>query len=63
MQGAIRNSRFIGTEAFSGEAGRVALRALRGNTLVKGDVNGDAVADFVIQVTGLVSFNSGDFLL
>jgi hypothetical protein len=34
-----------------------------GNTLVKGDVNGDAVADFVIQVTVLVSFNSGDFLL
>jgi Ca2+-binding RTX toxin-like protein len=53
----------IGTEAFSGQAGELRYEHSDGNTRVKGDVNGDAIADFVIEVMGLVSFNSGDFLL
>ena len=53
----------IGTEAFSGDAGELRYEHSDGNTLVEGDVNGDGVADFVIQVAGLVNFNSGDFLL
>ena len=54
---------FIGTAAFSGVAGQLHYEHSGGNTLITGDVNGDAVADFVIQVAGLVSFTSGDFLL
>ena len=34
-----------------------------GSTLITGDVNGDTIADFVIQLSGLVSLSTGDFLL
>ncbi len=54
---------FIGTAAFSGVAGQLHYEHSGGNTLVTGDVNGDGVADLVIQVAGLVSLTSGDFLL
>ncbi|WP_052955161.1 cadherin domain-containing protein [Microvirga vignae] len=54
---------FIGSAAFSGVAGQLRYEQTSGNTQVMGDVNGDGVADFVIQVTGLVGFTSGDFLL
>ena len=54
---------FIGTAAFSGVAGQLHYEHSGGNTLVMGDVNGDGVADLVIQVSGLVSLTSGDFLL
>ncbi|PVE20484.1 hypothetical protein DC522_32055 [Microvirga sp. KLBC 81] len=54
---------FIGSAAFGGVAGQLRYEQTNGNTQVMGDVNGDGVADFVIQVTGLVGFTSGDFLL
>ena len=54
---------FIGSAPFSGVAGQLRYEQNNGNARVMGDVNGDGVADFVIQVTGLVSFTSGDFLL
>lgn len=54
---------FIGIAAFSGVAGQLRYEGTNGNTQVTGDVNVDRVADFVIQVTGLVGFTSGDFLL
>jgi Ca2+-binding RTX toxin-like protein len=54
---------FIGTVAFSGVAGQLHYEHSEGNTLVMGDVNGDGSADFVVQVAGLVSLTSGEFLL
>ena len=33
------------------------------NTIVRGDVNGDAVADFEIQLNGLHSLNASDFIM
>jgi serralysin len=50
---------FIGTGAFSGAAGQ--LRAVGG--LVQGDVNGDRVADFELQVNGVLQLLAGDFVL
>lgn len=32
-------------------------------TLVEGDTNGDAIADFQIELTGLVTLSAGDFIL
>ena len=32
-------------------------------TIVSGDVNGDRVADFEIEIAGIVNLRSGDFLL
>ena len=33
------------------------------NTIIQGDVNGDKVVDFHIQVMGSISFSSADFVL
>ena len=54
---------FIGTAAFSGTAGQLRFAQADGNTIAMGDVDGDAVADFAIQVTGLVNLSASDFLL
>lgn len=54
---------FIGAGAFTGTAGELRYEQSDGNTRVMGDVNGDGVADFMIQVTGVVNFGSGDFML
>lgn len=50
---------FIGSKAFTGEAGE--LRFSGG--IISGDVNGDGVADFQIAVTGVTKMYSGDFYL
>lgn len=54
---------FLGSGAFTGVAGQLRYQQTGGNTFVMGDVNGDGVADFVIQVNGTVSFVAGDFIL
>jgi Ca2+-binding RTX toxin-like protein len=61
--------RFIGTRGFSGAAGE--LRYFRSNvsgtindkTIVEGDVTGDRVADFQIELTGLHTLTATDFIL
>lgn len=50
---------FIGNKAFSGKAGELALH---GNIL-EGDINGDKVADFQIELVGVTSLQSSDFIL
>jgi hypothetical protein len=32
-------------------------------TVISGDINGDRVADFEIEIVGILQFTSGDFLL
>lgn len=58
---------FIGSRAFSGEAGelRVGQTLIGGEIayLVQGDRNGDAVADFVIEVHSNGMLQANDFLL
>jgi Ca2+-binding RTX toxin-like protein len=60
---------FIGNTAFSGVKGqlRFTQNDLPGTqldkTFVDGDVNGDGIADFRIQLTGLVNFTAADFVL
>jgi len=45
------------------KAGQLRYAQAGGNTFVMGDVNGDAVADFTIQVAGTLFLSSGDFVL
>ncbi|MDR5655122.1 calcium-binding protein [Ruixingdingia sedimenti] len=52
---------FIGSAAFSGTAGQV--RYHQGTSLVQGDLDGDGVADFAIEVTGSLALTAADFLL
>ena len=54
---------FIASGSFTGVAGQLRYQQTGANTFVMGDVNGDGIADFVIQVGGLVNFGSGDFIL
>lgn len=54
---------FIASGSFTGVAGQLRYQQTGANTFVMGDVNGDGIADFVIQVSGLVNFGSGDFIL
>ena len=60
---------FIGRAAFSHAAGQLHFVLFNqpgsalDHTIVEGDVNGDARADFQIDVTGLIGFTATDFIL
>ena len=58
---------FIGTSAFSGQAGQLRYAFSGSDTLVSGDVNGDRVADFAITLSGNIGLQqsgaTGDFIV
>ena len=54
---------FIGRTAFSGAAGELRFTANLTRTMILGDVDGDAVADFEIQLDGKHILTSADFVL
>jgi Ca2+-binding RTX toxin-like protein len=54
---------FIGAAAFHGIAGELRQSAFGATTLVSGDINGDAVADFQIQLNGSYTLTAGNFTL
>ena len=67
------NSRLSGNQAFTfladdddvftHTAGEVAWRTEKGRTIVQGDVNGDGVHDFEIQLSGEIHLGASDFIL
>jgi Ca2+-binding RTX toxin-like protein len=54
---------FIGAAAFSGVAGQLQVTAGAMNTFVKGDVDGNGTADFMITVAGTPALGVGAFVL
>ena len=54
---------FIGAVAFSGTAGELRSVVTGSSSIVSGDVNGDAVADFAILVKGVTPLQASDFTL
>lgn len=66
-KGAGHNQKFkyIGTHHFHHKAGELHIKfdAIHDTTIVQGDVNGDAKADFEIELTGHHVLNSHDFIL
>jgi Ca2+-binding RTX toxin-like protein len=54
---------FIGTAAFHNVAGELRYVVVGANVTVTGDTNGDGVADFTLNLTGVQSLASTDFLL
>jgi hypothetical protein len=54
---------FIGSAEFSGIAGQLRVSVPGTNTLVTGDIDGDAVTDFHILLTGVLALSASDFLL
>lgn len=55
--------RFIGVQGFHRSAGELRIFNFSGDTIVAGDVNGDAIADFTIQLDGLIPLTGADFIL
>jgi len=56
---------WIGSNAFSGQAGQLRAYQQGGTWFVEGDVNGDGTADLVVALTlqGPTPLSAGDFLL
>ncbi|MBU2957449.1 calcium-binding protein [Paracoccus sp. 1_MG-2023] len=54
---------FIGDDRFSGEAGQIRFHHADGNTIVMGDVDGDARGDFSIALLGQFALSENDFFL
>ena len=56
---------FVGTGAFSGAKGELHFvqDAAHSLTLVEGDANGDKAADFQLELTGVQTLHSTDFVL
>ena len=61
--GVAGNDTFTFVSALGGAAGELAVSHVGHKYFVIGDVNGDGVADFSIQVMGTTSFASSDFVL
>ena len=53
----------INTLAFSGVAGQLRYSAVGTDTVMEGDVDGNGVADFQIQLTGFQTFVPADLVL
>lgn len=54
---------FIGARGFSGMAGELRYAYANGETVLTGDTNGDAAADFFIRLSDAPALRAGDFLL
>jgi Ca2+-binding RTX toxin-like protein len=54
---------FIGTAAFTGEAGQLRYRAFGNTCLVDADVNGDRISDMQIAVAGTNFMTGTDFIV
>jgi hypothetical protein len=54
---------FIGSGKFTGAAGELHAIQSGGATLIEGDVNGDAKADFQIELAGFHNLAASDFIL
>jgi serralysin len=63
LKGGNQAFEFIGTRAFSGEAGELQYRKASSDTYVSGDVNGDKIADFAIHFDDAVDFTQSYFVL
>jgi hypothetical protein len=54
---------FIGTSAFTHQAGELRVFTSGSQTVVAGDVDGNGTADFQILVAGTVTLTAADFVL
>jgi serralysin len=54
---------FIGAAAFGNTAGQLRTVQSTTFTLVEGDIDGNGLADFQIELTGLLTLTAGDFIL
>ncbi|WP_395020994.1 M10 family metallopeptidase C-terminal domain-containing protein, partial [Dongia sp.] len=58
---ALDQFRFLGSAAFDGDKDALHTVSSGGNTILEGDINGDKVADFQIELTGSKTLTTADF--
>jgi Ca2+-binding RTX toxin-like protein len=63
IQSGDASFKFLGTSAFNNVAGEVRIVARAGGISLKGDVDGDGVADFSVILTGVTSLSASDLIL
>lgn len=56
------DQKFNWAPALSGKAGQLVVEQNEGVTLVMGDVNGDAIADFTIELLGVPRLTPQDII-
>lgn len=54
---------FIGSELFHGSAGELRYQTTASNTFIYGDINGDKISDFSVQLDQPLDLAKGDFIL
>ncbi|MEQ1718070.1 MAG: M10 family metallopeptidase C-terminal domain-containing protein [Hyphomicrobium sp.] len=54
---------FIGASAFTTAGGQLHTDTVGTNTIVSGDINGDRVVDFQIELQGNIALSAADFIL
>jgi hypothetical protein len=54
---------FIGSAGFSGSAFELRFEQANGESVVSGDIDGDAQSDFEIHCIGMINFTTSDFIL
>jgi len=54
---------FIGAADFSGIAWELRFAHVAGETIISGDIDGDAQSDFEIHCVGTINFTANNFLL
>jgi DNA-binding beta-propeller fold protein YncE len=57
------NQAFVRVDGFSGNAGQLLVAAEGDSLLMKGDMNGDGLADFVIELAGVSALSVSDIVL
>ncbi len=57
------NQGFVRVSSFDGKAGQLVVQQVGANTELSGDINGDRIADFVIQLTGVASITADNLSL
>ncbi|WP_417723117.1 M10 family metallopeptidase C-terminal domain-containing protein [Salipiger sp.] len=62
-QGFKQSFTFVGDTFFSGNAGELRYGHSSTSTIIMGDVDGDRVADFEIELIGIMDLSASDFLL
>ena len=62
-QGLKQRFVFVGNAELSGTVGELAYSYEGGNTIVQADTTGDGIANFEIELAGLLELSSGDFFI
>ena len=59
----VQHFAFVDDSAFSGNGGELRAYSTDSHTIIEADTNADGVADFQIELIGVINLTAGDFIL